>query len=39
MKPRERILTALAHEPPDRCPAQIRFTPKFTAPFKKALGL
>jgi uroporphyrinogen decarboxylase len=29
MKPRDRILTALHHEPPDRCPMQISFTPEF----------
>jgi uroporphyrinogen decarboxylase len=29
MKPRERVLTALNHEAPDRCPMQISFTPEF----------
>jgi uroporphyrinogen decarboxylase len=29
MRPRERILTALHHEKPDRCPMQISFTPEF----------
>jgi len=29
MKPRERILTALHHETPDRCPMQVSFTPEF----------
>lgn len=29
MKPRERILAALNHEEPDRCPMQISFTPEF----------
>ncbi len=29
MKPRERIIAALNHEPPDRCPMQVSFTPEF----------
>jgi len=29
MKPRERILAALSHEEPDRCPMQVSFTPEF----------
>ncbi len=29
MKHRERVLTALNHEEPDRCPMQISFTPEF----------
>ena len=29
MTPRERVLTALSHEAPDRCPMQISFTPEF----------
>jgi uroporphyrinogen decarboxylase len=29
MKPRDRILTALNHETPDRCPLQVSFTPEF----------
>jgi uroporphyrinogen decarboxylase len=29
MKPRDRILMALNHEMPDRCPMQISFTPEF----------
>ena len=29
MKPRDRVLTALSHETPDRCPMQISFTPEF----------
>jgi uroporphyrinogen decarboxylase len=29
MKPRERVLTALNHEIPDRCPMQVSFTPEF----------
>jgi uroporphyrinogen decarboxylase len=29
MKHRERVLTALSHEAPDRCPMQVSFTPEF----------
>jgi uroporphyrinogen decarboxylase len=29
MKPRERVLMALNHEAPDRCPMQVTFTPEF----------
>ena len=29
MKHRDRVETALAHEPPDRCPLQVSFTPEF----------
>lgn len=29
MKPRERVMTALSHETPDRCPMQVSFTPEF----------
>jgi uroporphyrinogen decarboxylase len=39
MKPRERVLAALAHESPDRCPMQISFTPEFAARIKKEMGL
>jgi uroporphyrinogen decarboxylase len=31
MKHRERVLTALDHQEPDRCPMQISFTPEFAA--------
>jgi hypothetical protein len=31
MKHRERVLTALDHRQPDRCPMQISFTPEFAA--------
>ncbi len=31
MKPRDRVLTALHHQKPDRCPVQISFTPEFAA--------
>ena len=30
MKPRDRVLMALNHEEPDRCPMQISFTPEFS---------
>jgi uroporphyrinogen decarboxylase len=39
MKPRDRVLTALSHEAPDRCPMQISFTPEFAARLKKELGI
>jgi uroporphyrinogen decarboxylase len=39
MKPRERVISALAHEPPDRCPMQISFTPEFATRLKKEMGL
>ena len=29
MKPRERVMLALNHEAPDRCPMQVSFTPEF----------
>ena len=29
MKHRDRVLTALNHQEPDRCPMQISFTPEF----------
>ena len=31
MKHRDRVLTALSHERPDRCPMQISFTPEFAS--------
>jgi len=31
MKHRDRVLTALSHEAPDRCPMQVSFTPEFAA--------
>ena len=34
MKHRDRVLTALQHEMPDRCPMQISFTPEFAARLK-----
>jgi len=39
MKHRERVLTALNHERPDRCPMQISFTPEFAERVKADLGL
>lgn len=39
MKPRERILAALNHEEPDRCPMQISFTPEFAERLRADLQL
>jgi uroporphyrinogen decarboxylase len=39
MKHRERVLTALNHEEPDRCPMQISFTPEFADRLKDDLKL
>jgi uroporphyrinogen decarboxylase len=39
MKHRERVLTALSHEEPDRCPMQISFTPEFAARLEADLQL
>jgi uroporphyrinogen decarboxylase len=39
MKHRERVLMALHHEEPDRCPMQIGFTPEFASRLKDDLGL
>ena len=39
MKHRDRVLTALNHEKPDRCPLQISFTPEFASRLKGDLGL
>ena len=39
MKPRERVLTALDHQTPDRCPLQISFTPEFAQRLRADLGL
>jgi uroporphyrinogen decarboxylase len=38
IKPRDRVLTALHHERPDKCPMQISFTPEFAARLRKELG-
>ncbi|MGD8858001.1 MAG: uroporphyrinogen decarboxylase family protein [Chloroflexota bacterium] len=39
MKHRDRVLTALHHKEPDRCPMQISFTPEFAARIKRELAL
>ncbi len=39
MKPRDRILTALHHEKPDRCPMQISFTPEFADRLRADMAL
>ncbi len=39
MKHRDRVLMALNHEIPDRCPLQVSFTPEFAARLKQAMGL
>ena len=39
MKHRERVLTALNHQIPDRCPMQISFTPEFAARLEADLQL
>jgi uroporphyrinogen decarboxylase len=39
VKHRERVLMALHHEQPDRCPMQVSFTPEFASRLKHALGL
>jgi uroporphyrinogen decarboxylase len=39
IKHRDRVLTALAHEAPDRCPMQISFTPEFAARLRADLRL
>jgi len=39
MKHRERVLTALNHEEPDRCPMQISFTPEFATRLEADLKL
>jgi uroporphyrinogen-III decarboxylase len=36
---KERVLAALNHESPDRCPMQISFTPEFAQRLKRHLGL
>jgi Uroporphyrinogen decarboxylase (URO-D). len=37
MKHRDRVLSALHHEAPDRCPMQISFTPEFAARLKRGI--
>ena len=39
MTSRKRVLTALNHQEPDRCPMQISFTPEFAARLRAALDL
>ena len=39
MKHRDRVLMALNHEVPDRCPLQVSFTPEFATRLKNDLGL
>ncbi|MCG3211138.1 MAG: hypothetical protein FOGNACKC_04775 [Anaerolineae bacterium] len=39
MNHRDRVLTTLNHQTPDRCPMQISFTPEFASRLKKELGL
>jgi uroporphyrinogen decarboxylase len=39
MKHRDRVLMALNHEEPDRCPMQVSFTPEFASRLKNDLGL
>jgi len=39
MKHRERVLLALNHEAPDRCPMQISFTPEFAARLRADMNL
>ena len=39
MKHRDRVLAALNHEIPDRCPMQISFTPEFAARLLKEMNL
>jgi len=39
MKPRERVIAALNHERPDRCPMQVSFTPEFAARLQQELNL
>ncbi len=38
MKHRDRVMTALNHEEPDRCPMQVSFTPEFAARLRRELG-
>jgi len=39
VKPRNRVLTALSHEQPDRCPMQVSFTPEFARRLRAEMGL
>ena len=39
MKHRERVLLALEHQTPDRCPMQISFTPEFASRLREQMHL
>jgi uroporphyrinogen decarboxylase len=39
MKPRERVMMALQHEAPDRCPMQVSFTPEFADRLREDLKI
>jgi uroporphyrinogen decarboxylase len=39
MDHRERVLRALSHEEPDRCPMQISFTPEYASLLRREIGL
>lgn len=39
MKHRDRVIAALNHETPDRCPMQVSFTPEFAARLQKELDI
>ena len=39
MNARERVLMALNHEEPDRCPMQVSFTPEFASRLRKEMNL
>jgi uroporphyrinogen-III decarboxylase len=39
MRHRDRVLAALHHEEPDRCPMQVSFTPEFASRLRGDLGL
>ncbi len=39
MNHRERVIAALNHEQPDRCPMQISFTPEFAARLRTVMGV
>jgi uroporphyrinogen decarboxylase len=39
LKPRDRVVVALAHETPDRCPMQLSFTPEFAVRLREDLDM
>lgn len=39
MKPRDRVMAALNHEAPDRCPMQLSFTPEFASRLRAEMKL